>query len=94
MLTWPPNIPDLIPIEHLWDLLEKTDPIHGRPTSQIAGLKGSATDSFVPVTIAYFQRSIEVHTSTGYGGLSYNVKADQGIPHPLSYTIEKQLICI
>ncbi len=40
MLLWPPNFPDLNPVENLWHVLDQQ--IHGGPTLQLAGLKGSA----------------------------------------------------
>ncbi|KAM9391739.1 BAR/IMD domain-containing adapter protein 2-like 2 [Pholidichthys leucotaenia] len=50
VLTWPPNSPDLNPVEHLWDLLDKQ--IHGGPTSELTGLKGSAANILVSDTTA------------------------------------------
>ena len=43
----------------------QTSPIHGGSTSQLTGLKGSATDGLVPDTTADLQRSSGVHASTG-----------------------------
>ncbi len=46
MLLWPPNSQDLNPVEHLWHVLDQQ--IHGGPTLQLAGLKGSAANVLVP----------------------------------------------
>ena len=43
----------------------QTSPIHGGSTSQLTGLKGSATDGLVPDTTADLQRSNGVHALTG-----------------------------
>ena len=51
VLTWPPNSRGLNPIEHLWD-------VHGGPTLQLTGLKGSAADIVVPDTKAHLQGSV------------------------------------
>ncbi|MBN3308071.1 DISC1 protein, partial [Amia calva] len=42
----------------------QTSPIHGGPTSQFTGLKGSAANVLVPDTTAHLQRSSGVHAST------------------------------
>ncbi|KAK3529425.1 hypothetical protein QTP70_031116, partial [Hemibagrus guttatus] len=60
-----PNSPDLNLIEYLWDVLNKQSLIHGGPTSQLKGLKGSAADILVPDTTAHLQKSCGVHTSRG-----------------------------
>ena len=43
VLTWHPNSPDLNPIEHLWDVLDKQSihAIHGSISSQLTGLQTS-----------------------------------------------------
>ena len=64
VMTWPPNPPHLNPIEHLWDVVS---PIHGGPTLQLTGLKGSAANILVPDTTAHLQGSSGVHASTGQG---------------------------
>ncbi|MBN3305358.1 IRF3 factor, partial [Amia calva] len=42
----------------------QTSPIHGGPTSQLTGLKGSAVNVLVPDTTAHLQRCSGVHAST------------------------------
>ncbi|XP_053538195.1 disks large homolog 3 isoform X3 [Ictalurus punctatus] len=49
----------------------QTSPIHGGPTLQLTGLKGSAANVLVPDTTAHLQRSCGVRASTGqscFGG--------------------------
>ena len=46
VLTWPPHFPDLNPIEHLWDVLDKQVRSMEAQTSQLTGLKGSAATSW------------------------------------------------
>ena len=41
--------------------------IHGGPTSQLTGLKGSAANVLVPDTTEHFQRSSGVHATMGQG---------------------------
>ncbi|KAK3539460.1 hypothetical protein QTP70_008489 [Hemibagrus guttatus] len=43
----------------------QTSPIHGGPTSQLTGLKGSAASILVPDTTAHNQGSSGIHASTG-----------------------------
>ncbi|KAK3520889.1 hypothetical protein QTP86_017021, partial [Hemibagrus guttatus] len=45
----------------------QTGPIHGAPTSQLTGLKGSAANILVPDPTAHLQGSSEVYASTGQG---------------------------
>ena len=56
VMTWPPNPPHLNPIEHLWDVVS---PIHGGPTLQLTGLKGSAANILVPDTPEHLQLLVE-----------------------------------
>lgn len=67
LLTWPPNSSDLNPIEHLWDVLDKQSLIHGDPTRQLPGLKGSAVNILLPDTTARLQGLSGVHVSMGHG---------------------------
>ncbi|KAK3531714.1 hypothetical protein QTP70_025948, partial [Hemibagrus guttatus] len=53
VLTWPPNSPDLSPIERLWDVLDKPVRSMEASTSQLTGLKGSAANILVPDTTAH-----------------------------------------
>ena len=62
MLTWPPNSPDLSPIEH-----PQTSLIHGGPSLQLTRFKGSAADILVPNTTAHLQGSSGVHALMGKG---------------------------
>lgn len=57
VLIWHPDNPDLNPIECLCDVLEQQ--IHGGPTSQFTGHKGSAAHISVPDT-GCLQRSSQV----------------------------------
>ena len=45
----------------------QTSPIHGGPTSQLTGLKGSAANILVPDTTAHLQGSSGVYAWTGQG---------------------------
>ncbi|KAK3513688.1 hypothetical protein QTP70_028775 [Hemibagrus guttatus] len=45
----------------------QTSPIHGGPTSQLKGLKGSSANILVPDTTAHLQGSSGVHASMGQG---------------------------
>ncbi|KAK3546573.1 hypothetical protein QTP70_029961, partial [Hemibagrus guttatus] len=65
VLTWPPNSPDLNPIQHLWDVLDNQ--VHGGPISQLTGLKGSAANILVPDPTAHLQGPSGVHALTGQG---------------------------
>ncbi|KAK3541088.1 hypothetical protein QTP86_012747 [Hemibagrus guttatus] len=56
-LTPPPNSPDLNPIQHLWDVLDKQVPSMEAITSQLTGLKGSAANILVPDPTAHLQGS-------------------------------------
>ncbi len=51
VLPWLSNSPCLYPTEHLWGLR----PIHGEPTSQLAGMKGSAVNISVLDTTGHVQ---------------------------------------
>ncbi len=71
-MPWPPNSPDLNPIEHQWikhqfnrdAFAEPTNPIHGGPTLQLAGLKRSAANDLVQETTEHVERSCGVHALT------------------------------
>ncbi|KAK3558608.1 hypothetical protein QTP86_021665 [Hemibagrus guttatus] len=68
VLTPPPNSPDLNPIQHLWDVLDKLVPSMEARTSQLTGLKGSAANILVSDTTAHLQGSSGVHASTSQAG--------------------------
>lgn len=54
-LTWPLNSPDNKTFQHLDHVLDNQ--VHGGPTSQLTGLKGSAANVLVPDTAAHLQGS-------------------------------------
>ncbi|KAK3567781.1 hypothetical protein QTP86_026451, partial [Hemibagrus guttatus] len=64
-LTPPPNSPDLNPIQHLWDVLDKQVRSMEAITSQLTGLKGSAANILVSDPTAHLQGSSGVHASMG-----------------------------
>ncbi|KAK3539129.1 hypothetical protein QTP86_026698, partial [Hemibagrus guttatus] len=70
VLTPPPNSPDLNPVQHLWDVLDKQVRSMESITSQLTGLKGSATNVLVADPTAHLQGSSGVHASTGQGCFS------------------------
>lgn len=67
VLTQPPNSPDLNPVKHLSDVL---DELVRSMEPQLAGLKGSGANVFVPDTTAHLQRSSAVHDLTGQDSVS------------------------
>uniref|UniRef100_A0A671S2R6 Integrin alpha-5-like n=1 Tax=Sinocyclocheilus anshuiensis TaxID=1608454 RepID=A0A671S2R6_9TELE len=62
VLTWPPNSPDLNPIEHLWDMLNKQVRSMEAPPRNLQDLK-----DLLLTTWCQIQGSSGVHASTGQG---------------------------
>ncbi|KAK3549732.1 hypothetical protein QTP86_007743 [Hemibagrus guttatus] len=67
VLTWPPNSPDLNPIQHLWDVLNKQVRSMETPPRNLEDLKESTANILVPDPTAHLQGSSGVHASTGKG---------------------------
>ncbi|KAK3560338.1 hypothetical protein QTP86_006422 [Hemibagrus guttatus] len=67
VLTPPPNSPDLNPIQHLWDVLDKQVRSMETPPYNLQGPKGSAANILVPDPTAHLQGSSGVHSLTGQG---------------------------
>ncbi|KAK3511175.1 hypothetical protein QTP70_032220, partial [Hemibagrus guttatus] len=67
VFTWPPNSPDLSPITHLWDVLDKQVHSMEAPPRNLQDLKGSAANILVPDNTAYLQGSSGVHALMDQG---------------------------
>lgn len=83
LLTWPPYSPDLTPIEHLLDVLNKQVRSMQVPPRNSQDLKGSAATVLLPDTTAHHQRSMPRQVKAILVGGENHVAVTYSLPHHL-----------
>ena len=58
ILPWPALSPDLSPIEHLWDELDKRIRRHHQPTESVDQLQAALVEEWNNISQAFMQRLI------------------------------------
>ena len=61
VLPWPPNFPDLSPVEHPMGCVGTTNPIYGGPILQLAGLERTTANVWMSDTTGHVQRFCGVY---------------------------------
>ncbi|KAK3541531.1 hypothetical protein QTP86_029169 [Hemibagrus guttatus] len=59
VLTWPPNSPDLNPVQHLWDVLDKQVPTMETPPHNLQDLKDLLLTSWCQIPQHTFRDLVE-----------------------------------
>ncbi|GBN62542.1 hypothetical protein AVEN_141712-1 [Araneus ventricosus] len=58
-MNWPPRSPDLNPIEHLWDVLEKGMKAHHTTPATLTELWTALADVWQAIPVEHFRKLVE-----------------------------------